>query len=81
MRLRHSVLSQTDGATPLLTASHAGHVEVVKALLVGGAAVNQAKVRGRVPHAVTSHRVHATQDRVWCACSMTSLDSLFVRCD
>ncbi len=44
-----SLLSQTDGWTPLHAASHAGHVEVVRALLVGGATVNQAKVRWHLP--------------------------------
>ena len=35
---------QTDGTTPLYTASREGHVEAVKALVELGAAVNQAKV-------------------------------------
>ncbi len=35
---------QTDGTTPLITASSEGQVEVVKALLVAGAEVNHAKV-------------------------------------
>ncbi len=36
---------QTDGATPLCAASQEGHVEVVRALVRAGAAVNQAAVR------------------------------------
>ena len=36
---------QTDGAIPLHAASHNGHVEVVRALVGAGAAVNQAAVR------------------------------------
>ena len=36
---------QTDGCTPLYVASHNGHVEVVRALVGAGAAVNQARVR------------------------------------
>jgi hypothetical protein len=35
---------QTDGWTPLYIASGKGHVECVRALLDGGAAINQAKV-------------------------------------
>ncbi len=35
---------QTNGATPLFTASYNGHVECVRALLDGGAAINQALV-------------------------------------
>ncbi len=35
---------QTDGATPLCAASYQGHVECVRALLGGGAAINQANV-------------------------------------
>jgi hypothetical protein len=38
------VARQTDGATPLYMASYSGHVECVKALLGGGAAINQAMV-------------------------------------
>jgi hypothetical protein len=36
---------QTDGTTPLYLASQNGHVEVVRALVGAGAAMNQAKVR------------------------------------
>jgi hypothetical protein len=36
---------QTDGWTPLHTASQQGHVEAVRALLVAGAAGNQPNVR------------------------------------
>ena len=36
---------QTDGWTPLYAASHNCHVEVVRALVEAGAAVNQAAVR------------------------------------
>ena len=36
---------QTDGATPLFIGSQNGHVEVVRALVRAGAAVNQARVR------------------------------------
>ena len=36
---------QTNGATPLYIASQNGHVECVQALLGGGAAINQARVR------------------------------------
>ena len=61
-----SLLPQADGWTPLHAASHAGHVQVVKALLAGGAAVNQAKVCCRVRYAISSHWVHVTQYRVWC---------------
>ncbi len=35
---------QTTGATPLYVASEKGHVECVRALLDGGAAINQAMV-------------------------------------
>ena len=35
---------QTDGGTPLHIANQTGHVECVRALLDGGAAINQAKV-------------------------------------
>ncbi len=35
---------QTDGATPLQMASMEGHVECVRALLDGGAAIDQANV-------------------------------------
>ncbi len=35
---------QTDGGTPLHGASYSGHVECVRALLEGGAAINQAAV-------------------------------------
>ena len=35
---------QTDGATPLYIASETGHVECVRVLLGGGAAINQAMV-------------------------------------
>ena len=38
------VVLQTDGATPLLIASQSGHLECVRALLDGGAAINQAMV-------------------------------------
>ncbi len=36
---------QADGTTSLFSASQNGHEAVVKALLDGGAAINQAKVR------------------------------------
>ncbi len=39
------VVWQTDGWTPLCIVSHNGHVEVVRALVGAGAAVNQAEVR------------------------------------
>jgi ankyrin repeat protein len=39
------VVRQTDGFTPLCVASQNGHVEVVRALVGAGAAVNQADVR------------------------------------
>jgi ankyrin repeat protein len=39
------VVRQTDGLTPLYAASENGHVEVVRALVGAGAAVNQADVR------------------------------------
>ncbi len=42
--MRHICLQQTDVATPLYAASFNGHVEVVRALLGAGEAVNQAKV-------------------------------------
>ncbi len=38
------VVWQTNGWTPLLAASDNGHVEVVRALVVAGAPVNQADV-------------------------------------
>ncbi len=38
------VVRQTDGWTALLAASENGHVEVVRALVGAGAAVNQADV-------------------------------------
>ena len=43
--VRVSAAVQTSGSTPLYIASQNGHVEVVRALVVTGAAVNQAKVR------------------------------------
>ncbi len=36
---------QTTGATPLYIASQSGHVECVRALMDGGAAIDQATVR------------------------------------
>jgi hypothetical protein len=42
--VRVSVVWQTDGTTPLYTACLNGHVEVVRALVGAGAAVNQANV-------------------------------------
>ncbi len=39
------VVRQTNGRTPIYVASLNGHVEVVRALVGAGAAVNQAKVR------------------------------------
>jgi hypothetical protein len=59
VRLGSPVLCQADGWTPLHAASRAGHVEVAKALLGGGAAVNQGMVRCDMSHRlarVTSHR-------------------------
>jgi ankyrin repeat protein len=41
-----SVAWQDNGTTPLYIASQNGDVEVVKALVEAGAAVNQARVRG-----------------------------------
>ncbi len=38
------VVLQKTGATPLYVASQNGHVECVRALLGGGAAINQAEV-------------------------------------
>ena len=38
------VVLQSTGATPLYIASQNGHVECVRALLGGGAAINQAMV-------------------------------------
>ncbi len=43
--IRLCVVRQADGRTPLYIASLNGHVEVVRALVGAGAAVNQAKVR------------------------------------
>ncbi len=43
--VRVCVVRQTDGRTPLYAASLNGHVEVVRALVGAGAAVNQAAVR------------------------------------
>ncbi len=40
----HGVVLQTSGATPLYIACQEGHVECVRALLDGGAAINQATV-------------------------------------
>jgi hypothetical protein len=44
LRCECRVVWQTTGATPLLIASDQGHVECVRALLDGGAAINQATV-------------------------------------
>jgi hypothetical protein len=38
------VALQMDGFTPLYVASESGHVECIRALLDGGAAINQATV-------------------------------------
>ncbi len=46
--VRLYVVWQTDGCTPLYAASGNGHVEVVRALVGAGAAVNQAAVRDDV---------------------------------
>ena len=43
--VRVSGVWQTNGCTPLYVASDNGHVEVVRALVGAGAAVNQATVR------------------------------------
>ena len=43
--VRVSAAVQTDGRTPLYVASQKGNVEVVRALMGAGAAVNQARVR------------------------------------
>ncbi len=43
--VRVCVAWQTNGWTPLFAASQSGHVEVVRALIGVGAAVNQATVR------------------------------------
>ncbi len=40
-----SGVCQTDGSSPLFVASLNGHVEVARALVGAGAAVNQARVR------------------------------------
>jgi hypothetical protein len=40
-----SMVSQADNSTPLYVASKGGHLNVVKALLRAGAAVNEATVR------------------------------------
>lgn len=40
------VAGQSGGFTPLFVASQHGHIEVVRALVGAGAAVNQANVRG-----------------------------------
>ena len=42
-----SVAEQTDGCTPLYIACKFGRIDVVRALLAAGAAVNQAMVRYR----------------------------------
>ena len=74
------VLAQTDGYTPLHAASRDGHVEVVRALLGGGAAVNQGMVRCHVSNRlarVTSHWAVEGVERsrwVWCVCSMCCRD-------
>ena len=47
-------LGQNDGATPLYVASENGHVDVVKALVKAGAALNQAEVCDRMPSCVSS---------------------------
>ncbi len=44
-RIRVSGVWQTDGVTPVYAASQNGHVEVARALVGAGAAVNQARVR------------------------------------
>ncbi len=44
VRLVCRAVLQTDGLTPLYIASGKGHVESVRALLDGGAAINQAMV-------------------------------------
>jgi hypothetical protein len=54
------VVLQTNGATPLFVASQNGHVECVRALLSGGAAINQAMVgcaSSRARHVVVLGRV------------------------
>ncbi len=61
-----SLLPQADGWTPLHAASHAGHVQVVKELLGGGTAVNQAKARWHLPCAVCRHIGLGACDSVAC---------------
>ena len=45
--VRVCAIWQTDGYTPLYAASRNGHVEIVRALVGAGVAVNQANVRER----------------------------------
>ena len=60
------VARQTDGLTPLCAASESGHVEVVRALVGAGAAVNQADVRDDWGGCLCSG---VRDDVVACACS------------
>ena len=69
---RVPVTWQADGATPLYIASQSGHAEVVKALVMAGAAVNQAWVRvlanrARLGGTLADIPLHAA--------SLTSLDA------
>ncbi len=54
---------QTDGATPLYITSQIGHVECVRALLDGGAAINQAAVGST--SWMARHREGSTRGDVW----------------
>ncbi len=58
------VVWQTNGATPLFVASQNGHVECVRALLDGGAAINQAKVGST--SSIARHCGGRVCGSVWC---------------
>jgi ankyrin repeat protein len=67
------VVWQTDGRTPLYAASASGHVEVVRALVGAGAAVNQASVRDNWLTVLVWLCVGDGSQRVCALCACASL--------
>jgi hypothetical protein len=65
------LVGQTDGCTPLLVASQNGHMDVMRALVGAGAAVNQARVRGHGAGCMQSSFVD-------CVCMCVLLSGFFL---